>query len=262
MHSQILFNNQGFGNYPEFNDTTLAWLRPLNDKSISVTNQIATQFLSNDIAYIRVPSIQVYGKSQINAFAQILWDSTFIISQRRMKGAIIDLRLNGGGNLYPMLSGLSLFLGDNIVGYETDINDSIVRTWEIKNSNFIIGSYQATELKKPAIKSLTNVPVAVLIGPITKSAGSMTAIAFKKRKNTIFIGEPTAWGYTTSNGYFQFAPNLVLNFATNYVADRKKAIYKNSVAPDLFIYHGDNFEQLLEDAKIKAALAWLPQNSR
>jgi len=61
----------------------------------------------------------------------------------------------------------------------------------------------------------------------------MTAIAFKGRSNTIFIGEPTADGYTTSTVYFQFSPNLTMNFATNYVADRNMTIYKSSVNPDI-----------------------------
>jgi carboxyl-terminal processing protease len=86
---------------------------------------------------------------------------------------------------------------------------------------FILGGYQTTDIKVEPIPNLTKIPIVVIIGPVTKSAGSMLAIAFKGRPNTFVIGEPTADGYTTSNGYFQFAPNLTLNFATNYVADRK-----------------------------------------
>jgi carboxyl-terminal processing protease len=261
VHSQIIFNNRSFGNYPHFDDSTLAWLVPLNERANLLTNIIATQVLPGSFGYIRVPGIQAYGREQVNAFAQTLYDSVYIIAQKKLKGFVIDLRLNGGDNIYPMLSGLSSFLGNTIVGYETDVNDSIVRTWEIKNSNFIIGGYQSTELTARPANHLLTIPVVVLIGPVTKSAGSMTAIAFKQRKHTLFIGEPTAAGYNTSNGYFQFAPGLVLNFATNFVADRKLNIYKVSVTPDLMIYHGDNFDNVLEDTKVKAALVWLANNS-
>jgi len=262
VHSQIILNNRGYGHYSSFDDTTLTWLTPLVNKSTLRTNKIITKYLPDEIAYISVPGVNAYGKSDINAMAEAIYDSTYSISLKKVKGVIIDLRLNGGGNIYPMLSGLGSFLGENIVGYETDLQDSIVRTWEIKNSNFIIGGYKSTELLKPNITNLNSIPVVVLIGPVTRSAGSMTAIAFKQRKNTVFIGEPTAKGYTTSNGYFQFAPNLTLNFATHFVADRKMNIYKYSVDPDILIYRGDNFENLLEDAKIKAALAWLSKNGR
>lgn len=79
-----------------------------------------------------------------------------------------------------MLSGLSVLLGNNIIGYETDINDSIVRTWEIKNGNFIIGGYQATNISTKLRPKFQSIPIVVLIGPVSKSSGSMMAIAFKE----------------------------------------------------------------------------------
>lgn len=257
VHSQILLNNKYYGNYPSFDDSTLAWLKPLNDKSISLTNQIHTEIISDKIGYIRVPSVQVYDNNQINSFAQSLADSIIILSKKVKKGFIIDLRLNGGGNIYPMLSGLSQFLGNQTIAYETDVNDSITRTWEIKNGNFVIGGYQTTNLISKPIKKYASIPIAIIIGPITKSSGSMTAIAFKARPSTIFIGEPTADGYTTANGYFQFAPNLTFNFATNYVADRSMKTYKTFVSPDIFVYKGDNFDKLADDKKIQTAIKWL-----
>jgi carboxyl-terminal processing protease len=261
VHSQIYLNNQYFGHYPSFDDTTLAWIKPINDKANLLTNQIHTEFLPDKIAYVRVPSFQVFDKLQINSYAQSLYDSIRKLAFNSAKGFIIDLRLNGGGNIYPMLSGLSLLLGNDTIGYETDIYGSITRVWEIKNGNFITGGYQTTDISAELKSKFQSTPVVVLIGPVTKSSGSMVAIALKKRPNTIFIGEPTADGYTTSNGYFQFAPNLTLNFATNYVADRDMTIYRSTVNPDIAIYHGDNFEHLMEDAKIKAAMQWLTKNN-
>lgn len=260
VHSQIFLNNQYFGHYPSFEDSVLVWLKPLNDKAISLTNKIHAEVIAKEMAYIRIPSIQAFDSKQINAIAQSLADSISNLSKKCRKGFIIDLRLNGGGNVYPMLAGLHLLLGNKTVGYETDVNDSIVRTWEIKEGNFIIGGFQTTDIKLKPDSSLGRIPVVVILGPATRSAGSMVAIAFKGRPKTFFIGEPTAEGYTTSNGYFQFAPNLTLNFATNYVADRNKNIYKANIKPDLTIDQRDNFDNLLQDAKIKAAIKWLTEN--
>jgi len=110
VHSQIYLNNQCYGHYPHFDDATLARLKPLNDKAISLTNQIDVKHLTHGIGYIRVPSFQVFDPVQINNFAQSLSDSINQLSRKSAKGFIIDLRLNGGGNIYPMLPGLSLFL--------------------------------------------------------------------------------------------------------------------------------------------------------
>lgn len=259
VHSQIYLNNQYYGHYPSFDDTVMAWFKPLNDKAISETNKIYTHNIVKGIGYIRVPACQVFASEQINSFAQSLADSITRLLKKSKKGIIIDLRLNGGGNIYPMLSGLSQLLGNQTVAYETDINDSIVRTWEIRDGNFFIGGYKTTNIKVKPIPILTKIPIVIIIGPVTKSAGSMVAIAFKGRPNTYFIGEPTADGYTTSNGYFQFASNLILNFATNFVADRNKMIYKTTVNPDLTINERDNFDNLLNDEKIKEAIKWLTE---
>jgi hypothetical protein len=257
VHSQIYFNNQFFGHYPSFHDSIMVWLKPLNDKAISETNKIYTQNLVKGIGYVRVPSSRVFTSEQINNFAQSLADGITSLLNNSSKGIIIDLRLNGGGNIYPMLSGLSELLGNQTVAYETDANDNIVRTWEIKNGSFFIGGYRTTNIKVKSVPNFNKLPIVVITGPVTKSAGSMVAIAFKGRPNTYFIGAPTVDGYTTSNGYFQFASNLTLNFATNYVADRNKTIYKTTVNPDLILQEKDNFDNLLSDKKIKVAIKWL-----
>lgn len=257
VHSQIFLDNQYYGHYPSFDEAQLLWLKPLNDKATEATNQIHAELLPHNIGYLRIPSIQVNLPLEINLYAQALYDSISSLAMHGAKSYIIDLRLNGGGNIYPMLSGISSFLGDQLIAFETDADDNVVRKWEIENGNFIIGGFQTTQISADKSLHLDTVPIAVLTGAVTKSAGSMVAIALKKRPNTIFIGEPTADGYSTSNGYFQFTPNLILNFATNFVADREKFIYKSSVMPDITISRGDNFENWEKDLKMKAAIEWL-----
>jgi C-terminal processing protease CtpA/Prc len=257
VHSQLYLDNQYYGHYPVFDDSALAQLTPLVEKSRITTNQILTSLFAKSIVYARVPGFSVYGSEQINLYAQALYDSVCQYASKKPKGFIIDLRLNGGGNIYPMLAGLSGLLGDGIVGYETDIDESIIRTWEIRNGNFFIGGYQSTSINQKQEPDLSKVPVVILIGAATRSSGSATAIAFRQRQHTLFIGEPTADGYTTSNAYFQFAPNLLFNFATNFIADRNKIVYKTTVSPDIIISHRDNFDNLALDKKIEAAIKWL-----
>lgn len=172
--------------------------------AIAQTNQIRSEVLEKNIAYLLLPGFQAYDREQINRFAKELRSEVNrLAKQKRVKTFIIDLRLNGGGNIYPMLTGLAPLLGDKTIGYETDIEGQVVRKWEIQEGNFAIGGYQTTEVKRRSNPRLQRIPVAVLTGPVTKSSGSMAAIAFRGRPNTILIGEPTAEGYTTSNGYFQ-----------------------------------------------------------
>lgn len=127
---------------------------PLIKKSSNQINKIYTKQLEEKYAYILIPGMQVYDKVQINKLAQSLSDSIAKYSSRKIKGFVIDLRLNGGGNLYPMLSGLSLLLGDNLIGYETVINDTVTRKWEMNNGNFIISNFQTTEINTKPNKRL------------------------------------------------------------------------------------------------------------
>jgi C-terminal processing protease CtpA/Prc len=201
--------------------------------------------------------MNAYGPDEIRHYATMLRDSVEHMGQRKVKGFIIDLRLNTGGNMYPMLSGLGSLIGDGDIAYEVEMDYYVARAWKIENGNFVINDFPVTNFESTSIKGLDEIPVAILIGPVTASSGSNVAIAFKGRPHTIFIGEPTAEGYTTANGYFQFAPNLFMNFAVAYVADRNLNLYPSLVAPDVVVKEGDDFEKILEDQKIKRALLWL-----
>lgn len=112
-------------------------------------------------------------------------------------------------------------------------------------------------ISKGQERNVSKIPVAILIGPITKSSGSILAIAFKGRENTIFIGEETATGYTTSNDFFVFGSDTYLNLSTANSIDRNGVKYMDHVSPDIFLRGQDDFDNLKRDIKVLAALVWL-----
>ncbi|MFN8290681.1 MAG: S41 family peptidase [Chitinophagaceae bacterium] len=260
VHSVILYNNKQYGYFKPVDSLTYLKTKPLLQRAEKETGHFTTRMLPGKILYLRVPGINAFNPTLVNQQAQALYDSVFQFAPVKPSGIIVDLRLNTGGNMYPMLAGLSPVLGNNALGCETDMNGNIARLWEIKNGDFYTGGYQATTILRKYQPVFEKVPVAVLTGPLTTSSGSMTAIAFKQRPRTLFIGEPTAEGYTTGNGYFQFAPNLTILLSTNFAADRRKQVYKQAVPVDVTVKTPDNFDDLLKDGKIKAALNWLRKN--
>jgi len=262
VHSQLYLNNQYYGYWRPVDESNSQRLTELVKKANSTTGIIKDTFLEEGYAYLRVPGFQANGYVEVNLYAKALRDTIDYYGRLGAKGFILDLRLNMGGNMYPMLSGLGCLLGDGEIGYEVDLSDTIVRTWSIQQGNFVQNDFPLTNLEPTSRKDMDEMPLVMLIGPVTASSGSNTAIAFKGRKNLIFIGEPTANGYTTSNGYFQFAPNFFMNFAVAYVADRNMRLYPNDVEPDVLISEGDNFEKLMLDEKIKRALLWLKANTK
>jgi carboxyl-terminal processing protease len=260
VHSQLYLNNQYYGYWHPADAAMENRYSILLAKARETNNSVFGKILDRQFAYIRVPGFNAYGPEEINRLAGTLRDTLEHLGQWPVKGFIIDLRLNTGGNLYPMMSGLGPLLGDGEVAYEVDLGDTIVRTWKLANGNFQINDFPLTNLDSTRLDKPEDSPVVILIGPVTASSGSAVAITFKGRRNTCLIGEPTAKGYTTSNGYFQFAPNLYLNFAVAFIADRKLTLYPTEVDPDIKVEGGDDFENLLKDQKIKRALQWLKGN--
>ncbi|HAO45789.1 MAG TPA: S41 family peptidase [Ferruginibacter sp.] len=257
VHSSFMINGRYYGHYNPLEDSVYKRIKPTRERAEAVTGMFYSTVLEKKYGYLVVPAISAWGNEEINRYAQALHDTVCRLSSHTLGGFIIDLRLNSGGNMYPMLAGLSSFLGNTAIGYETDIDNNVVRKWQIRNNDFFSNDYQATSIKAACHTDNSQLPVVILTGPVTGSSGSMTAIAFKQRPRTYFIGEPTADGYTTSNGFFQYPPNLSINLASYFVADRKMNVYRRTVDPDLLMYTTDNFGQLMSDEKIKAAIAWL-----
>jgi C-terminal processing protease CtpA/Prc len=261
-HSALYFNNNYYGYRRKSIDSLSKRLSPLREKSRAENGKVRTAFLEDKYVYIQIPSITAWG-TQIDSFARVIDNGICSYPAKKVKGFIIDLRLNFGGNIYPMLAGLSSLLGNAYVGAERDIHGKINSRWEIKDGNFVQGGYRQTNIQSACRTGYAGFRVVLLLSPITISSGSMTAVAFKGRPNTYFIGEPTGNGYTTVNSWTPLRDNLVLNFATAFISDRNGIIYKTTVDPDLKMYEGNNFENLQEDDKIKVAVKWLrKRNSR
>lgn len=257
VHSYLILNNKSWGYYKASEDENFSRkVRDLYALAIKTLNTVKIQLLPDHIGYIRVPGFSIYGVDNVNYYSQALRDSVNRLIEQKATKFILDLRLNSGGNLYPMIAGLSTFLGNKPVGYSIDSNDSIVSTWEVKNGNFYMRDYQLTSIADNKYK-MEKCPLVILTSPLTASSGAMNAIVFKGRGNVKFIGEPTASGYTTSNGYFQFAPNFTVNFATNFVADRNKNIYKDNVVPDVYYEKPYNFDDIRKDSTVLFSIDWL-----
>ena len=218
------------------------------------------KLLGSNIGYLQVPSIQMSEADAENA-KKIKSKICEIKTKHNPDGWILDLRLNGGGTMYPMLAGLSPFLGKDTVGYFMDFSDTYAAPWFFKNGELFIGDYQGTDYKIQLENcedlDLKDAKVAVLIAAPTTSSGEITALAFQKRKNTLFIGENTG-GYTTGVSWVPLSENVVIQITTSVYADRNKKTYNGtSVLPDIHIQGGQNFNDLESDKMIIEATKWI-----
>lgn len=217
--------------------------------------------LTKEIAYLRIPGNSDFNAKKMDSISNNIIDEIDKINSKKIKGWVIDLRLNTGGNMYPMISGISDLIGTQgkLGGFVSSQYQS-EGEWFLRDGNLYVDTNKVLEkkkIKKPIKKIL---PLAVLISGYTASSGEMTAITLIGRKNTKLFGEESA-GYTTTNQGFKIDENAGLNVAVGYVIDRTEKIYVENIKPDLEIIGGDNFEDLASDKKIIESLKWLKKRS-
>ncbi len=74
-------------------------------------------------------------------------------------------------------------------------------------------------------------PVALLYGKNTASAGEVVAISFRGKENTQSFGQETA-GATTRVDNFRLSDGAYLNLAAGYDVDRNGVVFGGTIIPD------------------------------
>nr|WP_255724013.1 S41 family peptidase [Terrimonas ginsenosidimutans] len=206
-----------------------------------------------DIGYLCIPSEKGFtGNAQ--EMAQRLTGTLAAIDPSTIKGWIIDLRLNTGGDVWPLIASLAPLIGDGQVGSlkerSTDTNTYI-------KDGKLFGKEEFNSIpQQTSIPVNSKTFVAIVCGPHTASSGEALLLAFKGRPNTTIIGEQTA-GHVTNNNSFELEKNVSLSIATAYMQDRSGTVYTHGINPDVEILRGDNFEDLGKDQKVQQAIGWV-----
>ena len=209
-----------------------------------------------DMAYLNIPFIGVSRKEDIDKFANWIYDAVAGLQKKNPKGWIIDLRLNGGGNIRPMLAGLAPFFNDGIVSYYIDRDGKATDEAAFRNGDFTIDgiSQAAIKNKIPVFKP---VKVAVLIGPGTASSGEGVAVVCSQRKKTRLFGERSAGLANATNGFVFNDQQSYYLISTAYIGNKKKKVMPEYVMPDVTIKGNDAFSNPAGDTVVQAAIQWL-----
>ncbi len=181
-----------------------------------------------------------------------------LIAELHAAGAakwIVDLRLNEGGNMYPMLAGIGPLAGEGVLGaFE---RDDTSWPWAYEGGAASVdGHVNSRVTGAPYPTFPAEVPVAVLLSPLTSSSGEIMAISFKGRACTRFFGEATQ-GLTSANSPFPLPDDAELWLATSYEADRTGQHYQTAVEPDVEVLTDWRTYRSGEDAVVRVALNWL-----
>ena len=248
-HGWLVLNDTDYRN-PAFKPDTA---RVNNDmkSAASKGGKVYVGQVAKDYAYISVPWFGGQTLDKCNAFAQKLQDSLCKVVTPATKGFIIDLRLNMGGNTFPMVVGLS-----NVFGNQSPAKTGYAGDWKIKDYSLQMNDTFIIRLSKNC-GDYSKYPVAIIIGPQTASAGEYLALGFTARPNTILVGERTA-GYTSgNNGFYLPGKNNAIVIAEDYAKGKDGKVYENGIFPQVEVVGGDDFFNREKDLKILAAVKWL-----
>ncbi|MES2063276.1 MAG: S41 family peptidase [Bacteroidota bacterium] len=215
---------------------------------------IETRMLENGYGYILVPGNNPTKPGEMQLIAAQIQDSLAKLNPAKLKGVVIDLRLNLGGNMWPMIIGVGNLVSKGKLGYFIYPDASKNESWLVKDTSIYSDTTKACSVKALG-KVNPKIKIAVLTSPYTASSGEAMAITFKGQKNACIIGDTTA-GYTTANESFSiYGVEFIMAQAAE--ADRNGKIYYKNVPPDKEVIAGDNFDDFSKDQKIIAALAWM-----
>lgn len=200
-----------------------------------------------DIGYVRVGSFGGTDIAAVRAFADSVQDQIRESDRPGLAGWIVDLRGNGGGNMWPMLAGVGPVLGDGVAGYFIPPSGSLSQ-WAYSNGAATLNGSAQARVSSVHLLIRTSPRVAVLTDNLVASSGEAVTISFRARPNARSFGMATC-GLSTANGSYRLSDGAMLYLTTAVMADRTGTSYGDSITPD---------EMVAGDAQVvERAIAWL-----
>lgn len=200
-----------------------------------------------------VPQFQG-GGARGEAYADSLFDAV-AQAPAGTCGYVLDLRGNGGGNVWPMLAGLSGLLGDGPQGLFRDAEGKdIIYARLVSGEARIAEGEQAGMVmaRAPgwrALSHLAAMPVAVLVDDGTASSGEGVTLAFVGRADTRSFGQRT-YGVASANDGFTLSDGVNLVITVSMMVDPLGRTHPEGYLPDVIV-------DAAAEAPVEAAQAWL-----
>lgn len=206
--------------------------------------------IGDDVAYVNMPAFNSGIAQWDTYFADTLQGLIRALDRPGLKGWVLDLRGNQGGNCWPMLAGIGPVLGTGVCGYFGTGPDR--SEWSYgEGRSWMDDTAQCAVSRTPYTLLAPGPRVAVLTGPSTASSGEVVAVAFRGRPGARSFGAATA-GYSTTNTNFVLSDGAMLFLATSVYVDRAMNAYGGAIPPDEVV--PTNTEG---DAALERAVHWL-----
>jgi len=233
-----------------------------NWKSTSKSNEenklitFSGKLLDDNYGYIKMNGFSSGDSISIQKYADSLQNKIKSIDNKNIKGWILDLRENTGGNCWPMLTGIGPILGSGICGYFVDKKGN-KSSWFYKNGESGINKFPITKVShQPYELYDSSKRIAVLTGSKTGSSGEVIVTAFHNKENTKSFGTKT-YGVSTGNQNFDLSDGSMILLTTSIYADRKGIIFGAEIEPDEIVEFEYNSIGKQNDLVIQKAIEWI-----
>ncbi len=226
----------------------------------SIGSEVNGLMLPERIAYLKIPHIYASGSEQISTYTSVIRNKICELKNNEPVGWVIDLRLNIGGNMYPMLAGIGELFPNLIIGGDSKDGKTFNSIWHIQNGNLYMRDTQMTNSTLLCNPKGVNVndskKVAFLIGRYTSSSGEAVASSFKGQKNTKLIGEITS-GWSSTTGWFPINDNVLFSPTVAYFMSKDSTLHKDGVLPDMLIVEELVLDSLTTNLTIRKSIEWI-----
>ncbi len=165
-------------------------------------------------------------------------------------GWVVDLRGNGGGDMYPMLTVVSPLLGEGVAGAFIEPDGTTTR-WGVRARHVYVGGRRTFVFRR--VPRAVHRPVAVLVDGRTASSGEAVLVSFTGLEHAHSFGEPTA-GFATANQMFPLPGGARLAITTALMADRTGRTYGNRPIEPQTVVSGTSDTH---DRALDASVEWL-----
>jgi C-terminal processing protease CtpA/Prc len=216
-------------------------------------------------AYIVIPacgskhSNMQENQGDFQAYADALHSIAASLEASHPWGWIVDLRGNGGGNMYPMIAGIGMVLGEGTLGYFVSASGA-EEPWFYRHGSAggVVGSKESTmaQVRGDPFVLPDLPPVAVLLDSGTISSGEAVAISFIGRSRTKSFGAHT-YGLSTGNEGYPLSDGASLFLCDVIEADREHRTYPDGIEPDVVLSEPFVLPSEEADPVIQAAQQWL-----
>lgn len=211
-----------------------SYFKPADTTSADITNNplpvLPNERTPYDIGYIRL-SFCIGNEAQQQAYISAVQNSIKQQCRQNLKGWVIDLRGNFGGNMWPMLLAVEPFIGNDTAGYFIDAGQH-AEAWILRNGKAYIDDVLVCENLHTEKLETKGQYIAILTDSATASSGEAMAVAFRQRKNVRSFGTPT-FGVSTGCVAHILPDGAVINLAESVFADRNRTPYGSKVIPDM-----------------------------